>query len=756
MSDNDNNFKGMIKTHYLDSTPWWPEKKRAPEKAPNILYILLDDTGYADIGCYGSLIDTPNIDKLAEDGLRYRDFHVNAMCSPTRASLLSGCNNHAVGMGYLANYDLGFPAYRGRIDPKYGYISEALKENGYNTFVLGKWHLVNDEDSTGVGPYDQWPLSRGFDKFYGFLSACTNQYYPALVRGNEFVDQPKTPDQGYHVSEDITDKAIKYIGDLKSNDPDKPFFCYLAFGAQHCPLQAPKEYIDRYKGRFGEGWDIYRQKVFEKQKKLGLLPENTVLSGNDRFVKDWDSYTDKEKRILARYMEVYAGFLTHTDAQIGRVIAYLKRIGQYENTMILFLTDNGASPEGTEWGTKNYFAGFFGGKTEGFVSEDELEDIGSENSNPHYPRGWAHASNTPLKLYKTWTHNGGVKVPLIITYPERIKDRGGIRPQYHHVTDIYKTVLEVCGIEEPEAIKGVRQEAKHGVSMTYSFDNPEEPTRRHVQYYEMLGNRGIWAYGWKAVCDHAANPSFDITKDVWELYHTESDFSETNNLAEKEPEKLREMIDLWWYEAGKYGVLPLLESHMKLSEIPGPRSIFRFRPVKPKARHVIYPEYTGGTGVRLPPNSYVLKVFARYKKADEGVLVSGGDNQSGFALYVLNSRLRFHNNWLGSKHTIIESDIEIPEGDLELSFEYIVINPGSSKGHLLINGRTCGTLSFEGRMIGIGGLCIGRFPKVSVVDELRGKGHYPYTNFIDRAELVTRPPNDQDKTLEMEREASVE
>lgn len=756
MHTNDKDFQGTINTHYVDSTPWWPGRKSAPEQAPNIMYILLDDTGYSNIGCYGSLIDTPNIDRLAEDGLRYRDFHVNAMCSPTRASLLSGCNHHTAGMGYLARNDLGFPSLRGRVDPKCGFISETLVENGYNAFALGKWHLVNFSDCTGAGPFDHWPLGRGFDKFYGFHAGATSQYYPNLVCGNEFVNPPKTPDEGYHVSEDICDRAITYIGDLKSNDPDKPFFCYLAFGALHVPHQAPKEYIDRYKGAFDEGWDEYRKKVFTKQKKLKIIPENAVLTGNDRFVRNWDSYTEKERRVLARYMEVYAGFLTHTDAQIGRVINYLKRIDQYNNTMIVFLTDNGASAEGTPWGTKNGLYHFFTERYPDPISEDELEDLGSEFASAQYPIGWAHASNAPLKLYKSWNHNGGVKVPLIITYPNKIKDKGGIRPQYHHVVDIYKTVLDVCGIEEPAVIKGVPQEAKHGISMAYSFDNPNEKSRRRVQYYELSGNRGIWADGWKAVCDHTVNPTFDFTQDVWELYHTDTDFSESENLAEKHPEKLREMIDLWWYEAGKYGVLPMLESHMKKQEGFHSKKLYRFPPVKARTKRTIYPEFSGGFGVSLFQKTSTLSIFAGYRTGDEGVLVAGGDNQGGYALYIQDNRLKFHYNWLGLEHSGIESDIEVPEGELEISLEYVVSNPEQSKVRLFINGRPCGSMNLNRNVGCPSDLAIGRFPYVSVTGDMREKQHYNYTNRIDRIEINAAPLNDLEKTIEMEKELRVE
>ncbi len=756
MTRTQNCFKGTVKTHYTDSTPWWPEKETAPEGAPNILYILLDDTGYSDIGCYGSLVDTPNIDKLAEEGLRYRDFHVNAMCSPTRASLMSGCNHHSAGMGYLGNYDLGFPGYRGRVDPEYGFISETLVEKGFSTFVLGKWHLINDSDCSAAGPFNHWPSGKGFNKFYGFLGACTSQYYPELVCGNEFVDQPKTPDEGYHISEDITDRAIRYIGDLKSNDPDKPFFCYLSFGAMHSPHHAPKEYIDRYKGAFDEGWDKYREKVFEKQRKLGIIPEHAVLTENDRFVEKWDSYSDTEKKVLARYMEVYAGFLTHTDDQIGRVVSYLKKTGQYNNTMIVFLADNGASAEGTPYGLKHTYYHFLTEKFPGPVSEGELEDLGSEYASSHYPIGWAHAGNTPLRLYKSWAHNGGVKVPLIISYPDRIKDKGSIRAQYHHVVDLYKTVLDVCNIEEPDFIKGVPQKPKHGVSMAYTFDTPDEKSRRHVQYYELLGNRGIWADGWKAVCDHVANPTFDFSLDEWELYHTETDFCEADNLAEKYPEKLREMVELWWHEAEKYGVLPMLESHMKKQEGFHSKAILKFPPVKPMPERTIYPEYSAGKVLRVPSKSFCMSIFADYKKGDEGVLVSSGDNQGGFAVYVQDNLLKVHSNWLDLEHTGTVSDIELPEGALEVTFKYEADRPGPAKGTILINSKACGEFEFGEHGIVSAGLCVGRFPYVSITGDMREKRYFKYTNTIDRVVLSTRPLDDRDKTLELEKEARIE
>ncbi len=751
MAEEKQEYQGVIKTRYMDSTPWWPEDRK-PKDAPNILYILLDDTGFSDVGCYGSLIETPNIDALAADGLRYRDFHVNAMCSPTRASLLSGCNCHTAGMGFIAEIDMGFPGYHARVGHEYGFISETLVRNGYATYAVGKWHLVPPETRSSTGPFDQWPLGRGFEKYYGFLGAATGQFYPELVRGNEFVQQPKTPDEGYHISEDLADNAISYIGDLKSNDPDKPFFCYLTFGAHHSPHQVPRPYIDRYKGKFDEGWDVYREKVFKKQKELGIIPQDCELPEVDYVSPKWETLSEKEKRVLAKYMEVYAGFVSHTDAQIGRVIDYLKKIGQYENTIIVFLTDNGASAEGGRWGTRSFAYHYITEQDPPLISEEETELLGSEDVKCHYPSGWARASNTPLRMYKSWNHCGGIKVPCIITWPDGIKDKGGIREQYHHVIDINSTVLEICGIEPPARINGVDQAPKHGVSMAYTFDKPAEKTRRHVQYYEMVGNRGIWADGWKAVADHAVNPTFDFDKDVWELFHTDTDFTESKNVADKYPEKLRELIDLWWHEAGKYGVLPLAESHLKRAEDFNSKKMYRYAPVKPRTRYIYYPEFKTGPGPRLAQDSFTARAFVTYKKGDEGALFGAGDNLGGYALYIKDSKLRFHFNWLAYKHFHVDSDIELPEGDLDLAFDFCLTRPGAGVGRLLIDGRPSGNMYVESQPLFQGGtFSVGKFPFVSPAGDMKEKKRFPYTNRIDRVEFdLARPIGDMEQMLELE------
>ncbi|MEO0247956.1 MAG: arylsulfatase [candidate division WOR-3 bacterium] len=751
MTRKEEEFQGIIKTSYLDSTPWWREEKKAPDRAPNVLFIVLDDVGYSQIGCYGSLIDTPHIDAIAADGLRYNNFHVNAMCSPTRASLLTGCNHHAVGMGYLANFDLGFPSLSGNIDPRYGYISEALLENGYATFAVGKWHLCNQKHMNGAGPFHQWPLGRGFEKFYGFLNAATSQFYPSLVCDNHFVDPPQSPEEGYHLSADLVDKAIEYIGDQKSCYPEKPFFGYLSFGAMHAPHHAPREYIERYRGRFDQGWDAYREMVFARQKQLGIIPKNTVLTGHDYLAPPWDSLTDRQKRVFARFMEVFAGFLTYTDDQIGRLIKFLKKIGQYDNTLIVFLSDNGASGEGGPEGCFNEAYHLMSMKWAGLVSDKELELLGSPEAHNHYPRGWAWAGNTPLKMYKTWVHAGGVKVPLIITFPSKIKDRGGIRSQYHHAVDIYPTVLDVCGSELPETIRGVKQAPKHGISMVYTFDNPAAPRRRRVQYYEMLGNRGIWADGWKAVADHVISESFE--KDRWELYNTDEDFAEAHDLADKYPEKVRELVDLWWHEAGKYGVLPMLESYYKKAGGFDFNKSLRFSPVEHRSKYVFYQQMTPNSlSPRLANKSFVITVYLNHKRGYDGTLLAAGENHGGYALYIKNNRLVFHYNYLADRHFRVESTREVPEGDITVGFQFVNTKPDRGVGRLVINGAPVGSLAIEAYPLFSGGsFAVGRYAHSPIAREMKSQDYFRYPGTIDRVEInLEKPTDDNDIMLEIE------
>ncbi len=736
MSRNES-FKGVVRPSYMDSTPWWPQKPDLSGR-PNVLYILLDDTGYGDLGCYGSLIDTPHIDALAADGLRYTDFHVNAMCSPTRASLLTGCNHHTAGMGYIADVDLGFPSLKGQVGHDCGMISEILKGEGYSTFAVGKWHLVSPENATHAGPFDQWPCGRGFERFYGFLPAEITQFYPVLVNGNEYVQQPALPEEGYHFSEDMADRAIRYIGQQKSCQPDKPFFGYVAFGAHHSPFHVPKEYIERYRGKFSEGWDACRQAIFERQKQMGLIAQDAILSPNDYLVGDWDSRSEEEQRTLARFFEVYAGFVTHTDAQIGRIVDYLKKIGQYDNTLIVFLSDNGASPEGGRWGVKNTLYRVYTESDAAMPSPQEAEAFGSADTSIHYPTAWAHVSNTPFRMYKTWSYSGGMRVPCILSCPGLIKDKGGLRGQYHHVVDINATVLDILGVDAPDELGGVPQVEKPGISMAYTFADPQARRRRQVQYYELMGNRALWCDGWKAVADHTQNPTFDFYKDRWELYNTDEDPTEMVDLAERCPDKLRELVDMWWLQAGRYGVMPMLESLMKRREGFISKDIMKPDPQGERTSLRIYPEFDMGPGVRIQGRSYTSRVFLNYREGDEGVLYACGDNMGGYALYIEEGRLKMHYDWVSYADYRAVSDHALPEGELIVGVRFEKKDACNGTCHLVVNGEATGSVDIHAHPLFSEHshiFSVGRFSSVAVTKEYEPKGLWHFTGRIDRVEF---------------------
>ncbi|MBQ4900773.1 arylsulfatase [Paenibacillus sp. Marseille-P2973] len=659
-----NEFQGEIKPYYDDSKPWWPEPKRPPEGAPNVVYIVLDDTGYSHLGCYGSDISTPNIDKLANGGLRYTNFHTTAICSPTRTCLLTGRNHHSAGMGFLADIDNGFPNSRGRVSKETALLSEILQEEGYSTLAVGKWHLLPSEERSLAGPFDHWPLSRGFERYYGFLGGETNQWNPDLVSGNEYIDQPKQPEEGYHLTEDLTDKAIQYVREQKSAAPDKPFFLYLAYGATHAPHHAPKEFIDKYAGKYDQGWDVAREQWFSRQKKLGIIPQNAQLPPRNPGVKPWHSLTPTERQLFARMQEVFAGFLDHTDYHIGRFLDALREIGQFDNTIIVLVSDNGASPEGQQIGTWNEYKNFNGEAEQAEQEVAHIDKLGTPEAYNHYPIGWAQVGNTPLKWYKTFVHAGGVKDPFIISYPDKIKDAGGIRSQYHHAIDVVPTILELAEIQAPAELKGIQQKSIEGVSLAYSFEQPLEPSRRTTQYYEMLGNRAIYHEGWKAVTYHIPGTSFN--DDKWELYHVDKDFSENNDLAQSEPEKLKELIQLWWKEAELYGVLPI-DGRGILGKFSGGGQ-------RPEAvTHKYYPGTEGYHHYVLfnPRLTHSIEADLVRTSADqEGAILASGGRFGGFAFYVQNNRLVYHYNFIGEQHYVIVSAEELPVGPVTVRFDY--------------------------------------------------------------------------------------
>jgi arylsulfatase A-like enzyme len=650
-----------------------------------VLFIVIDDTGFGQLGCFGSPISTPNINKLAENGLRYTNMHTTALCSPTRSCILTGRNHHSNGMACITEGSEGYPGSNGAIPFENGFLSEMLLGNGYNTYAIGKWHLAPAEQVSAAGPYDRWPLGRGFQRYYGFLGGDTHQYYPDLVYDSHQVEPPKTPEEGYHLTPDLVDKAIGFIADSKQLAPDKPFFLYFATGAQHAPHQVPKEWADKYKGKFDDGWDAYRQKVFARQQELGVIPQNTTLSRHDPDVQDWDKISDDERKLYARMMEVFAGFLEHADHHIGRLIDFLAQAGELDNTLIMLISDNGASAEGGPTGSVNENKFFNNVPDDLKQNLAPLDDLGGPKYFNHYAWGWTFAGDTPFKRWKRETYRGGVSDPFIVHWPKGIKAKGEIRTQFAHAIDMVPTVLEAIEIEPPSAIRGVTQSPIEGVSFAHTFDNATAPSKHDTQYFEMFGHRSIYHDGWRAVCPFPG-PSFTeakagfgelaLTEDKlreldakgWELYNLKDDPAETKNLAETNRPKLIEMIALWYVEAGKYRVLPL-----------DSRGTARFadeRPQLTKERD-IYVYYPGTQSV---PESVAAKVLNRAHTITaevdipnggaEGVIVCHGGNTGGYTLFIRDRKLHYVHNYVGAQEMHIESRERLPEGKATLRYQF--------------------------------------------------------------------------------------
>lgn len=658
-------FEGKIGRTLADSTPWWPDPPHPGEDAPDVVVVLLDDLGFAQLGCYGSELHTPNIDRLAAGGLRYTNFHVTPLCSPSRAALLTGRNHHEVGMRALSNFSTGFPHMLGHVSDHAATMGEVLRDEGYATFAVGKWHLCPMEQASAAGPFDQWPCQRGFDRFYGFLEGETDHFHPELVHDNHMVDPPGRAEDGYHLTEDLVDRAIRMVHDTVSVRPDRPYFLYLALGATHAPHQAPAEHLLRHRGRFDDGWDVARERWFARQLAEGLVPEGTQLAPRNPGVEPWDSLPEDQRRLAARLQEAFAAFLDHTDEQLGRLVGALERLGRLDNTLFVLLSDNGASQEGGPFGVLHEMKFF------NFLVESpseavaRLDDIGGPHSHANYPWGWAQAGNTPFKWYKQNTHEGGVHVPLIVHWPRRIRDAGGLRDQFHHVNDVAPTIYEAIGVTPPEVHRGRPQLPVTGTSMAYTFDDPAAPTRKQVQYFEMMGHRGIWADGWKAVTRHQHGTPFE--DDRWELYHVAEDRSECHDLAEEHPEKLAELVELWWAEAEAHGVLPLDD---RTIELFGAR--FRERsPHRPDRRYTYFPPVTRMPVQVAPPlggRDWEMRASVERAAGAGGVLYAAGTENSGLSLFVREDRLHFDYNCFGDHHVV--SSGELPVGPLELGVRF--------------------------------------------------------------------------------------
>ncbi len=733
-------FEGVIGKTLADSQPWWPDRAHPGDDAPNVVVILIDDLGFSHFGCFGSTIATPNIDHLASNGLRYTNFHVTPLCSPTRAALLTGRNHHEVGMRSVSNFNTGFPHMRGEVSNHASTMAEVLRDEGYTTLALGKWHLTQMANASAAGPYDQWPLQRGFDRYYGFLDGETDQFHPELVYDNHHIDPPRTVEEGYHLSEDLVDHAIEFVHDSKGIRPDRPFFMYMAFGAMHAPHQAPQPYLDKYRGKFDDGWDVARDEWFARQQEMGLLPSNTKLAPRNPGVEAWDDLPENHRRLAARLQEAFAGFLEHTDEQIGRLIDSLERLGQLDNTMIVLLSDNGASQEGGPFGVMNEWKYF------NFVVEtpdeavERLDEIGGPSSFTNYPWGWAQAGNTPFKWYKQNTHEGGVHVPFIMHWPQRIATGGQLRDQFHHVNDIAPTIYEALGVTPPAVYRGYDQMPVTGTSMLYSIDEIDAPTKKQVQYYEMMGHRGIIADGWKAVTRHTGGVAFE--DDNWELYHLDQDRSECNDLAATMPEKVNEMVDLWWREAEERNVLPLDD---RTIELFGAR--FGDRSPHPTSRHYTYRPPVSPMPSSVAPTiggrSWDLDATIDRSPGDEGVLYACGTASSGLTLFVKNNRLVFDYNSF-CDHSVVTSSVEVPTGPSVVGLRFRRGKPGGT-ATLVIDGAECGTVdvAFVMSIISSQGASIGMDHGSQVCDSYEGP--FPFSGTLTQidVQLVSNRPSEE-------------
>jgi len=677
-------FPGVIGRTTDQSSPAWPQPVRAKPGSPNVLFIVLDDVGFGQLGCYGSPIATPNFDALAANGLRYNNMHTTALCSPSRSCIITGRNHHSNGMAAITELASGYPGYNGVVPFENGFLSEMLLGHGYSTFMVGKWHLTPSNQETAAGPYDRWPLARGFERFYGFLGGDTSQWYPDLVYDNHQVEPPGRPEQGYHLTPDLIDKSIQFIADTKQIDPDKPFYLHLCFGAAHAPHHVAKEWADRYAGQFDDGWDAYRRRVFAKQKELGIVPADAELSRHDPDVPEWDSLPPPARKLFSRMMEVYAGFLSHTDHHLGRLLDFLRQQGLLNNTMVMVVSDNGASAEGGPTGTTNE-AQFFNNAQEPLEDSLKLiDEIGGPNSFNHYPWGWTWAGNTPFRRWKRETYRGGASDPFIVSWPKGIKTRGEIRNQYGHIIDMVPTVLDLLGIEPPATVRGVTQSPLQGVSLAHTLDNPAAPTRHHTQYFEMLGHRSIYHDGWRAVCPWPG-PSFseagvgfgeaisaekltELDADGWELYHVEEDFAENHDVAAKHRDKLIALIGQWYVEAGKYDVMPVDGSGLARMIADKPLVAV------PRDRYVYLPgtqsvPFFAGPRVLNRPHSITADVEIPDTSA-EGVLLCQGSAAGGYSLFVKDGRLHYVHNYVGRSLHRVSSPAPVPPGAHKLRFEF--------------------------------------------------------------------------------------
>ncbi len=675
-------FTGKVGLTYKDSQAVKPELKVPAtfgiEGAPNILLVLIDDCGYGQMSTFGGGIPTPSMDRVAASGLRYTHFHTTSLCSPTRAALLTGRNHHSVASGVIGEAGTGFPGYSGIIPASAATFAEVLREYGYMNAWFGKNHNVPDWETSIVGPFDRWASGLGFDYFYGFVGGDTDQFHPAIVENKKRIEPPETNEDGspYHFTTDIADKAIRMMRASKAVAPQRPFFVYFATGATHAPHQVPPEWIKKFEGKFDDGWDAYRKRTLERQIELGVVPKGTQLTKRPDSLAAWDSLPANERQVYARMMEVFAAFTAHTDHEVGRLIDTIEEMGELDNTLILYMAgDNGSSAEGGLQGLLNEMT-FFNAIPEPLDAKlAAIDTLGSDRHYNHFPAAWAHAMDTPFQWTKQIaSHFGGTRNGLAISWPKRIKASGEIRDQFHHVIDIAPTVLEAVGVQSPAQFNGVAQKPVEGTSMVYTFDNADAPSRRTTQYFEMLGNQGIYHDGWMASAIRGVpwlseNEPADLLDMPWELYHVEQDFSQADNIVAENPEKLDQMVKLFFAEAARYNVLPLDDRKTERLNVENRPSLTQGR------SKFTYPNLlrlTEGSAPDLKHKSHtIVAKVAIPETGAEGMLFTQGGRFAGYGLMVKDGRLVYHYNLAGVERYTVESKERIPTGEVTLQAVYV-------------------------------------------------------------------------------------
>jgi arylsulfatase A-like enzyme len=732
-------FGGKIARGYEESEEWWPEPVRPHPDAPNVIIFLLDDVGFGQLsGSFGGMIDTPTIDRLAENGLRYNNFHTTALCSPTRASLMTGRNPHTIGLGSHSLTAMGFPGYNAMVPESCKTAANYLADAGYINYALGKWDHTPLYEISQVGPFDRWPSGEGFHHSYCFMAADVHQFVPVMWDDHH----PEPYRKSEHLDQDLADRAIEWITGHKSLKPADPFMMLWASGSMHSPHHAPPEYIDKYRGKFDMGWDVAREIIIERQKDLGVVPPNTNLTERIPEIPAWDSLDDEHRKLYARQMEVFAAQLEHVDHQMGRVVDALERVGELDNTLIFVTADNGASGEGGLAGTFNETYVLNGLQTPFEASMRHYDAWGDETTYPHYHAGWAMAGNTPFKYFKQSEHRGGQHDALVVHWPNGVDAKGEVREQYHHVSDIVPTILEAARIEMPDVYHGIDQQPLDGDSMVYSFNGADEQNVKERQYYEMFGNRAIWADGMKAVTLHANRMPWELNKtlpfddDVWELYNVVEDFSESTDIAADHPEKLAELIEMFDEEAWKFNVYPLYDDMItrigkQQDRLFGDRTDYVY--YAPGAVRI-----AEKASAPVKNRSHDIITTVDLRGDEEGVIVACGGMTGGYTMYIMDGCLVFDYNYLDGVHYKMTSPV-LPTGPTELKFNFIKTGEFAGTGEMFVNGEKVGEVHMPEMHISTYSLAetfdIG-CDTGTQVDPAYGGSPFPYTGDLGKVTIT--------------------